>query len=77
MARFSVVPSPLASEFRSKWTAIVLLLDRLKLLFVLRFGIGVGAIANSVRTQRNDDVLCADCVCRSAFGGQNYYDGTT
>jgi hypothetical protein len=59
MARFSAV----SRTVRSKWTAIGLLLDRPKLFFVLRFRIGVGAITNSVRTQRNGDVLCVSIVC--------------
>jgi hypothetical protein len=68
MTRFSAVSCPVRSQLRSKWTAIGLLLDWLKLFFFLRFRIGVGAITNSVRTQRNDDVvLCVPIVCANWY----------
>jgi hypothetical protein len=60
MARFSEDSCPVHLQLQSKWTAIGLLLDRLKLFFVLCFRIGAGAITNSVRTQCNDDALYAD-----------------
>jgi hypothetical protein len=60
MARFYEDSCPVRLKLQSKWTAIGLLLDQLKLFFVLRFHIGVGTITNKVRTQRNDDALCAD-----------------